>query len=761
MLKSLLTCLILVLVGFVGFTQKPQDLLIQIAKSQPDSNRINLLIKLGNYYLGRPSEYKNERRNALGYFDKAITLSKNLHLADKQNEILCLIGKDFFDINDTLHGREKFMQVINYYHKTGNKYREAITWDMLGDCLSVEDKYVPFKIQYYECARDLFKAAHYPLSQMNAIQKIAQNHLNQEKISEAEKELLDVLSQYKALGYKKLHYAYDLLGDVSQSKLDLHEELYYRLLVIKTMEATRDTARAPFFYEKLAITYSDLGEFDKSLMMAMKSLEIMKQTSQLADFYGYLSLVSYDLLSQGKPQEAIAYLRKSSRDVPPFNQAQREDLNECYGNCYVALKQYEKAEPYYLAMMRGFEKTMFNKDYYSDNFEMVTDFVHYNQTMGNFYVLTGQYKKAGAYLNKVLTLPKGVIRPVWLSQMHLNQFRVDSATGNYISAIKHYELHKRINDSLFNAVKSKQISELNISYETNKKEQSIKLLQSQGRTQRDELKRERSITVGGIIMLLIIAGLTYYGYRNKQRSNKQLQNKQKEINAQNIALQKVLTEKDRLLTEKDWLLREVHHRVKNNLQIVMSLLNTQSAYLQNNTAIKAIRESQNRVQAISLIHQKLYSESMASIDTQAYIADLVSYLSDCFDASKRRIRFEQKVQPFVLNLSQAVPLGLMLNEAITNAIKYAFDDNGGQVSIGLQVVMGNNILLTIADDGRGLPHNFDIQSASSLGMEMMKALSKQLDGSFEIENNKGVIISINFQAEKIHHHISTEEFIPN
>src|SRR6185312_17399269 len=101
-------------------------------------------------------------------------------------------------------------------------------------------------------------------------------------------------------------------------------------------------------------------------------------------------------------------------------------------------------------------------DYYSDNFEMITDFIHYNQTLGNFYVITKQYKKAAEYLDKVLNLPKGAVRPIWLSQMHLNQFRVDSASGNYLSAIKHYQIHKRITDSLFNAEQSKQITELNI-----------------------------------------------------------------------------------------------------------------------------------------------------------------------------------------------------------------------------------------------------------------------------------------------------------
>jgi len=258
--------------------------------------------------------------------------------------------------------------------------------------------------------------------------------------------------------------------------------------------------------------------------------------------------------------------------------------------------------------------------------------------------------------------------------------------------------------------------------------------------------------VAGSVMLLFLLVALYNHYRLKQQSNKQLQSKQQEINRQNMRLQ-------RLIMEKDWLLKEVHHRVKNNLQIVMSLLSTQLAYLENTAALNAISESRNRVQAISLIHQKLYSTSnVASIDMQTYISDLINYLNDCLNASSRGIRFEQLVEPIKIDLAQAVPLGLILNEAITNAVKYAFTGNGGDIIIALQLMINENLLLTITDNGKGLPANFDIKNTSSLGMEMMKALSKQLDGSFQVKSNHGVTITIEFQIEKVLNHIQAESF---
>jgi two-component sensor histidine kinase len=252
-----------------------------------------------------------------------------------------------------------------------------------------------------------------------------------------------------------------------------------------------------------------------------------------------------------------------------------------------------------------------------------------------------------------------------------------------------------------------------------------------------------------LVMLFIITGAAYYRYRNKRRRNFELQFQQIEISKQNMKIQGLILEKDKLATENDWLLKEVRHRVKNNLQIIMSLLNTQSAYLKNDAAIEAISDSQHRIHAISLIHQKLYNTSSVSkIDMTAYIGELVQYLGDCFDTAKRGIRFEQVIGPFEIELEQAIPVGLILNEAVTNAIKYAFDGPNGQIIIGLKLIGNDQVLLTLADNGKGLAADFDIENTATLGMEMIKALCKQLNGNFQVTSKNGVLMSITFKLEK-------------
>jgi two-component sensor histidine kinase len=194
-----------------------------------------------------------------------------------------------------------------------------------------------------------------------------------------------------------------------------------------------------------------------------------------------------------------------------------------------------------------------------------------------------------------------------------------------------------------------------------------------------------------------------------------------------------------LQCEKEWLMKEIHHRVKNNLQIVISLLSTQSNYIDNDIAYNAIRESQHRMQSISLIHQKLYqSENLARVDIRSYIAELVTYLRESFETDPR-ISFELDIVPIDLDVTRAVPLGLILNEAITNAIKYAFpDERIGKISICIKEDEDKTFLLRIHDDGIGSPVISDIQSRKSLGMSLMHGLSKQLSGSFSVKNDEGI-----------------------
>lgn len=290
-------------------------------------------------------------------------------------------------------------------------------------------------------------------------------------------------------------------------------------------------------------------------------------------------------------------------------------------------------------------------------------------------------------------------------------------------------------DSFYYNSLTRNIESLRTEYELSKSNARIKeldLISNKNRLELSNTRIVRNVTIAGAASLLIILLLLYNHYRVKQRNAK-------EISEKNTTLEK-------LLEEKELLLREIHHRVKNNLHTVMSLLETQSAFLKDD-ALEAVQNSQHRVFAMSLIHQKLYQvEHSKNVDMSIYLPELVEYLKDSF-ATGQRIRIRSRVDDIELDLSKAIPLALILNEAITNSIKYAFPANrSGDIQIELRKTMRDKLRLTITDNGVGLPDNWDKLQKNSLGLKLMKGLTEDIRGSFTIEGTFGTRIVIEFPA---------------
>ncbi|MFT5228183.1 MAG: two-component sensor histidine kinase [Urechidicola sp.] len=203
------------------------------------------------------------------------------------------------------------------------------------------------------------------------------------------------------------------------------------------------------------------------------------------------------------------------------------------------------------------------------------------------------------------------------------------------------------------------------------------------------------------------------------------------------------------LKEKETLLQEVHHRVKNNLQIISSILNLQASYLKDENALSILMESQNRIKSMSFIHESLYiNNNFRYINFSDYISSLTRNLIQSYTISPGKVDFDSHVDDVQLNIDQAIPCGLILNELISNALKYAFP-NGQKGKIKLNISEdGDNVKIVIQDNGVGFPDDFDIEKSESLGLQLVFILVEQLDGNIEIESNKGSKFLINFDKIK-------------
>lgn len=200
------------------------------------------------------------------------------------------------------------------------------------------------------------------------------------------------------------------------------------------------------------------------------------------------------------------------------------------------------------------------------------------------------------------------------------------------------------------------------------------------------------------------------------------------------------------LHEKEVLLKEIHHRVKNNLQIISSLLSLQAEYLKDREVLAIFKDSQNRINSMALIHEKLYqSKDLARINFSDYIHDLVASLLYTYDINISKVVLKIEADEILLGIDTAIPCGLIINELVLNALKYAFPGTKkGEVYVSLRSLDDCKYTLTVQDDGVGLPEGLDFKDTESLGLQLVNALVNQLGGTIAVENLGGVKFEINF-----------------
>lgn len=305
---------------------------------------------------------------------------------------------------------------------------------------------------------------------------------------------------------------------------------------------------------------------------------------------------------------------------------------------------------------------------------------------------------------------------------------------DYKNAFQALQQYYNAKDSISNNKVIGDMAEMRADYEVSKKESEIKGLEAIN-TLRTRINVGLSI---GVFLVIVLSVFLFRLNRNLKTANLQLSQQKVELEQKNEIIRASLEEKETLL-------KEIHHRVKNNLQIISSLLSLQSQGVKNKKMLDAFQESQQRLHSIALIHQKLYqNENLARINIQSYIDDLVGTIHQSFHSKHRNIDFQVTAEGIDLDIDTAVPLGLIVNELATNAYKYAFS----QVKDGiLTISMKRNMdmyRLIIKDNGPGIPENINIFETESLGLRLVSILSRQLQGKLEVKSDNGAAFYLDF-----------------
>ena len=700
-----------------------KNLQLKLKRSESIRNTIELSLELGSMFLYRPESFKKDLDSADFYFQKSYKLIDSIKDTDFENLVNYYLAETRFEQQKYIEAYEFYHKVIADYKQTNNPKDEARIWLLLANRtrneIDLDNILNQQNIINYNNALTIYRNLELKVDELIVLNDIADYHFTQGHLDDAEKELLFILNESKKIDNPNTLKVYNLLSTVNRVK---------------------DSLFAPYVYRNIADSYRELGEIQQSIAWYNKALLNWETNTKIIGneyVYRNLNYLSKQLVKVHKEEEAFNLAVRVDSIMPPKNANQESFLSSAKAAALNALGAFDLAEKEYLDAVKWLELDLNRKKliYLSEA----------NLEIGEFYLNQTQYEKAKKFIIKSLKVPIGIAAQAKVKDANLMLFKIDSVQGNYLEAIKYFQNYKRINDSIFNITKSRQIEELQIQYETAKKENDIKTLRNENLINGNKLIKtttSKNLILAGLILLLIISILLYRSYTLKQRTNRILVSQKGEIAQQNTSLQE-------LLENKEWLLKEIHHRVKNNLQIVMSLLNTQCNFIKNDEALSAIKNSQHRLFAISLIHQKLYkTENAALIDMSSYIKDLVGYLKDSFDVNSN-INFILDIEPIMLEETQSIPVGLILNETITNAIKYAFPNKqNGEITISMKKKKVYYVMC-IKDNGVGVSENFSFDGSPSLGMTLIKGLTRQLDGAFTLKNTNGTLVEIVFKNKMV------------
>jgi two-component sensor histidine kinase len=718
---------------------------VGIITASPLDQRIRLNLAMAEYFLYLPENLKANAAHCRIYLEQALKLSRGTNLLHWKQESQIAMAKYQFLTGNTNQGIYYFKQVITYWHRQGNLAEEAHWWSDLGKYMPGGNRYLAnLQLSYLKNAFNLYKQlgdkreTAYAADDMGFAFKELLNNLDSAEYYTAY--CIKLLGEARV---NKRYKYYAHLSEIYYRKGNFHQALAYSLASLRNMEELDDHQLSGIVNSGLGQIYYSLGDYQNSLKYFKSALAQLPVTDLYIGYY-LAKYISDNHLALRQPAEALKFLVEFEKAHPSSNPVNKEVLLAAKANYYAQVKDFKAAEKYYRQMI-ALDKLSIA--YSGPSWIRSIAGSEANYLLAKFYIDRERFSTGARYLNNIDTLNN--FTPLIAKDVALLNFKVDSAAGRYRAALAHFQTYTAYRDSIYNIANAGKIADLQVKYETGQKIKDIRLLRQESQLQERRIAQSvqsKRFAFAGLAMLALVIGIGFNRYRLKQHSYQLLMHQQEQINAQNESLHSMNQKQTKLLGEKEWLIKEVHHRVKNNLQMMQSLLKVQGHYLGNEDASAAINTSRHRMHAMALVHQKLYLDNETEkIDIAGYIRELVTYLRDSFD-DHGHIVYQQDLIRIELDIARAIPVGLIINELITNAIKHAFPDGQqGEISISLRLV-GADIELQVADNGRGATHTLDLEGNQSFGFTLIRGLVSQLDGKIAYQFTPGLQAILVFRA---------------
>ena len=559
---------------------------------------------------------------------------------------------------------------------------------------------------------------------------------------------------------------YDIIGKGDRALFFLKKATTVALISKKWM----DVAKAK---NSIGVVEFRAGNYTNSLKHyfdALKGAEqandsslIFKITNNIGHVYFYIDL-----------QRAMPYYEKNLA----FSRAMRDSdaVGECYlniANVYNNLQKHDSALFYYqksLVMNMGEEqlytranilqnmatsernlgrlteaekhfnesKTLFEK--FEDKEGIAQSYVN----LGTLFSKQKKWGQARAYFQKALALSEALNSKEGQRYSYEGLIEVESTQGNYQKAFDYSQRLSEIKNQLLNNEIAAAVAKMEAVYQNEKKQLQIENLNKETILQQKEIDRksaeiklqnfQKMWFAIAFILAFLIAGIILFAYFQKQKANRSL-------NEKNNVIQ-------RSLEEKELLMKEIHHRAKNNLQVVSGLLSMQSLRLHDEKSKDAMLEATNRVKSMALIHEQLYQPgAQTDLDVRTYMEELSNSLFSSYNLSEKNITLEKNIQDMKLDVDLMIPIGIITNEIMSNALKYAFTETE-QGILTLQITKTDReIILQVNDNGVGVPPDFKYETARSFGMRLVHSLAKKIRADIQYTHQNGTHVSVKIPIE--------------